>query len=245
MTKKQNVVPFGTLRRADSCPRNITRRVREPVSPSKGRVVGYYASWKNKRPIAWESQLELKACMLFEFSPAISAYQEQPATLHFPARGKMCRYTPDFELTTNQGDIYFVEVKPADRVLNPAIKSLLIAASDFLQERGFGYFVLTEEELNYPDLLRNLTMLKPYLKVKLCGREVSELTAWVARQGTVDLEELAKAFGSTQKAFAYIAQGHATATLTSPLCLSTKITLNLENHHETCLFNGRFAPDFE
>lgn len=157
----------------------------------------------------------------------------------------MCRYTPDFELTTNQGDIYFVEVKPADRVLNPAIKSLLIAASDFLQERGVGYFVLTEEELNYPDLLRNLTMLKPYLKVKLCGQEVSELTAWVARQGTVDLEELAKAFGSTQKAFAYIAQGHATAALTSPLCLSTKITLNLENHHETCLFNGRFAPDFE
>lgn len=80
------------------------KRVRQPVTPSKGRVVGQFPSIKNKTSVAWESQLELKACRIFEYSHFIESYREQPAVVKYMLEGAMRRYIPDFELTCLNGD---------------------------------------------------------------------------------------------------------------------------------------------
>ncbi|WMO15286.1 TnsA endonuclease N-terminal domain-containing protein [Pseudoalteromonas piscicida] len=251
MAKNQETSPIsGTIKRAKTrkrgaSPYKIHRRVREPVSPSKGRVVGYYASHKNQRPIGWESQLELKACMLMEFSHQVKSYHEQPATLYFPCKGRVCKYTPDFEIRTKSGSTFFVEVKPLVRVNDPRIKELLCAASDFLGERGFGYVVLTEEELIKPELLRNLTMLKPYLLHRLNGDEIKILKRSLKKNDAASLETLSKVSGSLKNVYSFIAHGHASAPLAKPLDLDTEISLTSESNRENFLFNGRVAPDFE
>lgn len=244
MSENQSVAPFGGMRRAPACPNNITQRVREPVSRSKGRVVGYYASMKNKRPVAWESQLELRACMRFEFSPSVATYQEQPATIYFPARNRMCRYAPDFEVKTHSGETIFIEVKPFKRINNPTIKPILCAAAEFLAKEGAQYRVLTEHELIDDDLLRNLALIKPYLWQKLEDKEIALVINWLRKQGQITLVDFVVFVGSIKKAYAFIAMGFVFVDLKVPITFDVIILPTPENHYETCLFEGRFAPDF-
>jgi len=116
MSSKNTVVPFGTRQEAQLCQKSVRQRrdvrVREPVRPTAGRVVGFYPSTKNNRLVAWESQLEQKACALFEFSADVVSYREQPITVYFESDGQMRRYTPDFELRFHDGRSMYLEVKP-------------------------------------------------------------------------------------------------------------------------------------
>lgn len=244
MSENHNVAPFGGMRRAPACPKNITQRVREPVSRSKGRVVGHFASMKNNRSVAWESQLELRACMRLEFSPSVASYQEQPATIYFPAKNRMCRYTPDFEVKIHSGEIIFIEVKPLKRINNPTIKPILCAASAFLAHKGAQYRVLTEHELIDDDLLRNLALIKPYLSQKIDEKEITIVINWVRKQGRITLDDFVTFVGSIRKAYAFIAMGHVFVDLKAPISFDTLILPLPENHHETSLFEGRVAPDF-
>jgi len=45
-----------------------------------------------------EGLLELDAIYLFETSPRVVRYREQPPTIHYADGAKLRRYTPDFEL---------------------------------------------------------------------------------------------------------------------------------------------------
>jgi hypothetical protein len=85
----------GVSLRLNIAPQPKAERAREPVTPSRGLVRGQFPSTKMNRMIAWESQLEQKACYHFEYSPAVVAFREQPETLQFPYQNDMCRYTPD------------------------------------------------------------------------------------------------------------------------------------------------------
>ncbi|GHG06977.1 hypothetical protein [Thalassotalea marina] len=42
-------------------------RVRKPVKPTRGRVVGCHPSLKSKEPVEWESQMELKTVDYFNY----------------------------------------------------------------------------------------------------------------------------------------------------------------------------------
>jgi len=57
-------------------------RAREIISPSGGIVRGKFPSRKNSRMIHHEGLLELDAIYLFEASPNIVRYREQPTTIH-------------------------------------------------------------------------------------------------------------------------------------------------------------------
>ncbi|MEQ1546066.1 Tn7 transposase TnsA N-terminal domain-containing protein [Methyloglobulus sp.] len=120
-----------------------------------------------KRMVAWESQLEQKACYHFEYSPAVVAFREQPETLCFPYQNRMCEYTPDFQLTLFDGEICYVEVKPLSKLFKPDILERLQLAHQFLAEKGYNFIMITDEELNYPTRIRNLSILRPYLRFEI------------------------------------------------------------------------------
>lgn len=67
--------------RLNITPQPKAELARQPVTRSRGLVRGQHASTKMNCMIAWESQLEQKACYHFEFSPVVKAFREQPQTL--------------------------------------------------------------------------------------------------------------------------------------------------------------------
>ncbi|MGL4675908.1 MAG: hypothetical protein ACRCXK_13715 [Wohlfahrtiimonas sp.] len=116
MSKKNVIVLRNTAQHVSLSHRKVTeennQRAREPITRSRGKVRGQFPSTKMNRMVAWESQLERRACYLFEFSPCIKSFREQPIQLRIPHINKLCRYTPDFELIWHTGEISYVEIKP-------------------------------------------------------------------------------------------------------------------------------------
>lgn len=221
-------------------------RSREPVSRSKGRVVGYYASWKNKRPVAWESQLERDACALFEFSKGVVAYFEQPEKFELKEEGKSVSYTPDFKLSFRCGGVAYVEIKPESYLKDGCLKSKLAKFSEIIRlEKKADFFVLTEREIRVTNFQTNLTILKHYSKLTISNIEVCGMKAWLQEKRKAPIFALSKMLGSSPKAFAFIAHGHAQVDLSQPLSETSMTFTNEDNSDESIIFSCRFAPDFE
>lgn len=67
----------STAQKINSSLKNISStRVREPITRSRGKVRGQFPSTKMGRMIAWESQLERRACYLFEFCKGVDTFRE-------------------------------------------------------------------------------------------------------------------------------------------------------------------------
>lgn len=236
----------GAALRLNIVPQPKAERAREPVTRSKGLVRGQFASTKMDRMIAWESQLEQKACYHFEFSPVVKAFREQPQTLYLPAPKGMFRYTPDFELTLHNGEICYVEVKPLSKLFTPQVLKRLQVANQFLAEKGYRFIVLTEEELNFPNRIRNFSILRPYLRFSIPPQISEHAKTWVDQTRNPTLEALSCFLGLQSTAFALLAQLHISFDFDKPLNNTSPLfTPNIGDHHETCFFTYRTGPDFK
>lgn len=234
------------VRQPNAAQNNEHSRVREPVSRSKGRVVGIYCSVKNKRGVAWESQLERNACCLFEFSRSVLQYREQPITVWLPSKvDKLRKYTPDFLLKDTTGRLTYVEVKPLSKLSDQDVRATLLAASEYFSKRGHNYVVLTDAELNQPIVIQNLTVLKASLRCTIEHEQLQIITEAFKQHRKITLGKLIQLTGNAQLALSLIAHQHLTVDLCEPLTHTTPLKLNLETSHENYLFKGRFAPDFE
>jgi hypothetical protein len=227
-------------------PQPKAERAREPVTRSRGEVRGGVPSTKINRSIAWESQNEQKACYHFEFSPVVKAYREQPQTFYLPAPKGMFRYTPDFELRLRNGEICYVEVKPLAKLFLPKVLERLKAAHRFLTDEGYHFIVLTDEELNFPNRIRNFSILRPYLRFQIPPHISEQATAWVEQATHPTLEALSRFLGFRSTAFALIAQLHIGFDFDQPLDNTSPLfTSTIGDHHETCFFTYRTGPDFK
>jgi hypothetical protein len=249
MSNKNTVLPYGSGRQVQLClnisPQPKITRAREPVQRTKGRVVGYYPSTKSNRQIAWESQLEQKACNLFEFSPVVASYREQPITISFPSEGKLLKYTPDFELTIPNGNLVYVEIKPASKLLDLGLKTRLIDIDTYFRGKDHKFILITDEELYQPIRQRNLTLLRRYLSHQCDENLIHTIKEYLTKNTTLTFENLVSLTGSVASAHTLIALRHVSIDIDQPIELSSELTLNQENNHETCLFAYRTAPNFE
>jgi hypothetical protein len=118
------------------------RRSREVISPSGGIMRCKFPSRKNGRLVHCEGLLELDAAYLFEASPQIAVYREQPAKTHIPDGDRVRRYTPDFELTLTTGESVWIEVKPLRSLENPDVRHRLKMVREHMarSERRFAIF---------------------------------------------------------------------------------------------------------
>lgn len=214
---------------------------RKPVRRTCGRVVGYYPSAKDGRSVGWESQMEQKACSLFEFSPGILGYNEQPEQLEVPHPTGGFRYTPDFELTLKNQRKILVEVKPSEDI--PLLLDRLRSIARLTSSLGAGFIVLTESELTERETNRNLSFLRAHLKYKLTKEDIR--IGLNCLKLNKDLGGLFCELGSKITAYALIAQGHISIDYQQPLTTSLPIKPAEENSHAPFLFSYRQAPDFE
>lgn len=250
MSFKNIAVPFGSHQDArlslKSFPQPSVIRAREPVRPTSGKVVGFMASVKNKRQVAWESQLEKRACLLFEFSPIVTSYREQPITISFPSRGCIRKYTPDFELKLSTGQRIYVEVKPATKLADDELRVKLRDIDTFWQQHGCYFIVITDEELNQPVRQSNLSFLRPYLSRTCSGDLIKKVRPSLYPHDVISLRELADFLGSLSIAYTLLAHSHIKCDLDQPIELNSLLTIQPEGStDETCLFAYRTSPDFE
>lgn len=249
MSSKSTLVPFGTgvgvALRLLSTPISPSNRVREPVKPTTGRVVGYFPSVKNNRSIAWESQLEQKACYVFEFSPEIIKYREQPLSIYYRLNGELLRYTPDFELTLLSGELIYVEVKPGAKLQTQELQEKLGAISRYWKEKGLQFLIITDQELDHPILQSNLKLLRSYLRVK-CDAELVQISAhWLKQQDNPTLGDLTHYLDSINKVYSLLAHQFLLTNLHEKIQYESNIYLQEENRYENQFFSCGFVSDTE
>ena len=62
--------------------------------------------------VEYESLLERDAIYLFEHSPGVVSFQEQPEVIMYEYENKIRKYYPDFAVTLNSEAVIHIEVKP-------------------------------------------------------------------------------------------------------------------------------------
>nr|WP_240991230.1 TnsA endonuclease N-terminal domain-containing protein [Cupriavidus taiwanensis] len=100
--------------------------------------------------------LELDAIFLFEASPRILEYREQPITIIYPDGPRLRRYTPDFELTLCTGEGVLIEVKPRSRLVDAAIQHKLNCITTYLRRSGKRFVILDDTTLRLEPRQSNL-----------------------------------------------------------------------------------------
>jgi hypothetical protein len=108
---------------------------------------GKFPSRKNGRMVHHEGLLELDAIYLFEASPRVVSYREQPQTIRFADGERLRRYTPDFELTLSNGELVLVEVKPCRSLQDAEVREKLEKVAAHFRRSAQQFAVLTDEML--------------------------------------------------------------------------------------------------
>jgi hypothetical protein len=132
------------------------RRSREVVRPTGGIVRGKFPSRKNGRMVHHEGLLELDAIYLFEASPQIVRYREQPVTIKYPDGARLRRYTPDFELVLTTGEVVLIEVKPMRSLKDEEVRHKLDCVAAHLKRSAQVFVILTDEIIRQEPYLSNL-----------------------------------------------------------------------------------------
>lgn len=138
---------------------DVHRRAREVVRHTGGIVRGKFPSRKNGRMVHHEGLLELDAIYLFETSPRVAIYREQPSTIHYPDGPRLRRYTPDFELLLSTGDALLVEVKPFIGLADQDVRHKLDCVAEYLRRSSRAFVVLSESSLRLEPRQSNLRQL--------------------------------------------------------------------------------------
>jgi hypothetical protein len=147
-------------------------RARDIVRPTGTIIRGKFPSRKNGRMVQYEGLLERDAIYLFETSPNIICYREQPLKVSYPDGARLRRYTPDFELILNTGELVLVEIKPTRSQQKPEVGHKLACIRAFLNLQGQQFTVLDENHIRIEPRLSNLRWLFHQVP-----REPSSITA--------------------------------------------------------------------
>ncbi len=205
-----------------------TLRVREPVGRSFGSVRGKFPSKKNGRMIHWESQLERDAVYIFEFSPGVIKYQEQPFKTHYTFEGQTRRYTPDFTVTLSTGECIVVEVKPAERLLDPSERRRFDRIANHIQQLGFPFQILTEQEIRRPHLLENLQWLHRYRGERLTSFERRRFIDLLSAAQEITFASVESELTDPAAIWNLIGEGILICNLREPLTAGTILHLALK-----------------
>jgi len=153
---------------------------------------GWYRTATTGRHVVYESRLELARLLLADFNPSVVALAAQPFFLTASVNGKERNHVPDFLLVDGDGAVSVVNVKPAERLVDPKVAEALGWAGAVFAERGWRHEVWT----GAPAVeLSNVRCLAAYRDpARLDPALVAELTD--ALVGPVSLDEVERAWPS-------------------------------------------------
>lgn len=206
------------------------RRARNVISPSGGIVRGKFPSRKNGRMVHHEGLLELEAIYLFETSPKIVRYREQPVTINYPDDAKLRRYTHDFELELITGKIVYIEVKPIRSLQHDEVRHKLDCVAEYMRRSETVFVVLTDQVIRQEPRLSNLRWI--YHRSSRVPPTPDAIS--VAINTYRDCFPLSIAAASTLlnvggvDPYSLLLAGHLRCSLEQPISLETLIDIELE-----------------
>ena len=136
--------------------------VRRP-SNRGGNTIGWFASYKMRKSVAYESLLECDYLWLLDFAEDVSSFEEQPLTIPYTHEGKARRYTPDFHVRQADRD-YLVECKPRALVDTDDNRRKFAAAETWCAAHGYQFRVMTEREIRTGCRLENVKFLSQFAR---------------------------------------------------------------------------------
>lgn len=206
------------------------KRSRRVINSSGGIMRGKFPSRKNGRIVHHEGMLELDAIYLFEASPKIAIYREQPAKFEFPDGDTLRRYTPDFELRLTSGAVVWVEIKPLRFCEQDEIRHRLSMVASHMRRRGRDFGVLTDETLQLEPrqtTIRTIWHRAPRISV---ARETAELGVQRCAEQLpaplIQASDLLRREGLD--VYSLLLQGLLRCSLDRPIGPSTLITTSME-----------------
>lgn len=209
------------------------RRSREVVRPTGGIVRGKFPSRKNGRMVHHEGLLELDAIYLFEASPQIVRYREQPVTIKYPDGARLRRYTPDFELVLTTGEVVLIEVKPVRSLKDEEVRHKLDCIAAHLKRSAQIFVVLTDEIIRQEPYLSNLRWV--YHQAPRVFPSVEAGTIAVRRHRhrfPLPISVAATLFGECGvDPYSLLLAGHLRCELGQEISQDTQITLATEADH--------------
>lgn len=217
------------------------RPVRKVVTRSGSIPRGFFPSLKNGRMVAYEQLLEADACLLFEMSPRIRRYREQPARVWFPDDDHIHRYTFDYELELTDGRYVFVEIKPEKQLRRPEVRRRMDLIQAYMSEQETPFLVLTDDAIRQQPRLKNLRVL---WRDAPLHSPTDDFLLHITRQ--LILERIS-AFGALKSrinrgtALALFTRGYATCSLASNVTNDTPISLSQEKDHVWFQLAPRFG----
>lgn len=217
------------------------RPARNVVSRSGGIPRGKFPSRKNRRMVGYEQLLEADVLTLFEFSPAIAAFREQPRHIYFGDEGKIRRCTPDFEIVLSDGSdrSILVEIKPSAQLQKDEVRTKLIDIHAHLCREGELFVILTEGEIRMQPRLGNLKQLRAFLPPFQLGRDqIHRALRMLENPGTRTFGESASLVGA-DTIVTLLASGYAQFDLNESLTLDTLINFSKEIRRDWFFLNER------
>lgn len=157
-----NLIKFNIVN-IDKIIYNLNMSVRK-IKKSYISCTGYFASYKNKTQVAFESVLERDFYMMLEFDEQVLKYEEQPLSIQYTyPDGNKRRYTPDTLVTYTNKSQRLYEVKYADELKNNKELQIKIEAlkTHLHDEHHLRFDVFTDEDIN-KIYLENLKFLYNY-----------------------------------------------------------------------------------
>ena len=136
--------------------------VRTP-SNRGGNTIGWFASYKMRRSIAYESLLECDYLYLLDFADEVVAFEEQPLTITYRHAGRTHRYTPDFRVSQGGHDL-LVECKPLALVGADENRRKFAAGEAWAAEHGHQFQVVTEREIRRGCRVENVRFLTQFAR---------------------------------------------------------------------------------
>lgn len=219
-------------------------RSRNPVSPSKAiSVRGKFPSKKMQRMIAWESQLEQRACYLFEFSDYATKFREQPKTFLIPTQENIKRYTPDFEIVDQHGKVTYIEIKPSHQI--PENLQKFNAIDRFFKKNQCSFAVLTEIELIHPTIEQNLKLLRHHYSYNITSHHLHAINELKNNQILIiSIHELAIYLDSYSAIYSLIAHKKIFIDICHSLLDEQALIFLEKPQNEQSLLTFRTAPYF-
>lgn len=213
---------------------DVHQRARTIVRPTGGIIRGKFPSRKNGRMIHHEGLLELDAIYLFETSPLIVRFREQPLTIQYPDGRRHRRYTPDFELVLATGEVVLVEIKPARRLASTDIRRTLDCIEEHMQRSSVLFAILTDLVLRQEPRLTNLKWIYH------CAARVPPTHAAINTALARHVDTFPASIATTSALFATagidpysaLLAGQLLCKLDSAVDSHTTLTLPTEGHHE-------------
>lgn len=212
----------------------VHQRSREVIHSTGGIMRGKFPSRKTGRLVHYEGLLERDAIYLFETSPLIESYAEQPERIHFRDGNKLRRYTPDFVLDLHDGRRVLVEIKPTRSLQQPDVRHKLDCVAAELEQTGQAFLVLSEADLRLQPRLDNLKWIYQHA----AKRVVSFMQSRIAMDSlvgrfpiTLDAANHALAMHGVEP-FSLLLDGWLQCDLSGPVSFMTPVTPCLESDHE-------------